>query len=133
MKWVAEYVYGWSERLSEFLINQVVSSDKDELLNIMKSSDVGFSVITDNQLEFNKLEIPIELIPFVRCWLWKNNFYRRDVRSKYLYAVNMALISARLYKKTTLRGAASTKQRHYILSLSEDNVFRREFPRSSRY
>ena len=128
-KWVAEYVYGWSERLSEFLINQVVSSEKDELLNIMKSADVGFSVITDDQLEFNKLEIPIELIPFVRCWLWKNNFYRKDVRSKYSYAVNTALISARLYKKTTLRGAASTKPRHQILYLGENNVFKREFPR----
>ena len=127
MKWVAECVYGWSERLSEFLINQVVSSDKDELLNIMKSSDVGFSVITDNQLEFNKLEIPIELIPLVRCWLWKNNFYHSDYCDEYMYSVNTALFSARLYEKTTLRGAATNKPRHHILWLGVNYDFRREF------
>ena len=128
MKWVAEYVYGWSKRLSELLMNQVVSSDKDELLNIMKSSDVGFSVITDDQLEFNKLEIPIELIPLVRCWLWKNNFYRLDAYSEYKYRVNTTLLSARLYETTTLRGAATTKPCHHILCLGVKKDFRREFP-----
>ena len=129
IKWTVECVYGWSKRLSELLMNQVVSSDKDELLNIMKSADVGFSVITDYQLEFNKLEIPIELIPLVRCWLWKNNFYRLDAYSEYMYRVNTTLLSARLYETTTLRGAATIKPCHHILCLGVNKDFRREFPR----
>ena len=128
-KRTAEHVYGWSKRLSEFLIKQVASSDNKELLGVMESNDAGFSVISNNQLDFNELKIPIELIPLVRCWLWKNNFYRKGISSEYMYLVNTRLLSIKLYEKTTLRGATSTKPCPPILCLNENKKFQSEFPR----
>lgn len=128
-KLAAEHVYGWKERLSEFLIHQVTSSDRELLLSLAKSADVNFDAISDDQMKLNELAIPVELVPLARRWLWNNGFYRRANRGDYEYVVNTSLLSELLYRKITLRGAATTKPHHHILSLGEFGGAEREYPR----
>lgn len=128
-KFAAEHVYGWTERLSEFLIHQVTSTDKELLLRLAKSADVDFAAISDGQIKLNELTIPVELIPLVRCWLWDNGFYRKAQRGDYEYVVNTIRLSELLYRPITLRGAAASKPYHHILSLGEFGGSEREYPR----
>lgn len=128
-KLAAEHIYDWTERLSEFLISQVASADKEQLLKDAESVGVNFTAISDDQIELNELRIPVELIPLARCWLWDNDYYRKANRGEYEYVVNTKRLSELLYGTTTLRGAAGPKPHHHILSLGEFGGSDREYQR----
>lgn len=128
-KFAAEHVYGWTKRLSEFLIHQVTITDKDLPRRLANFTAIDFTAISDEQIELNELTIPVELIPLVRFWLWDNGFYRRAQRGDYEYVVNTSRLSELLYRTITLRGAAASKPYHHILSLGECGGSEREYPR----
>ncbi|WP_297460731.1 hypothetical protein [Ferrovum sp.] len=129
-KRIAEHVYGWTERLSEFLLGQVTGSDFEKLVKSPKCDGIDFASTSDNQLEQDNLSIPAELIPRVRYWLWENNLYRETSNGEHKYVVNTIRLSELIYGSITLRGAASAKPCPTILNLSElDGVTSSEYPR----
>jgi len=128
-KLAAEHVYGWTTRLSEFLMHQIASIDKELPLRLAKSAGINFTAISDDQIKLNELTIPVESIPLARCWLWNNGFYRKAQRGDYEYVVNTTRLSELLYRTITLRGAAASKPYHHILSLGEFSWAECEYPR----
>lgn len=126
-KLAAEHVYNWTEKLSEFLLQQVASTDEEQPLILTKLTGVNFTAIPDDQIEINELKIPVDLIPLVRCWLWENGFYRKATGGEFI--VNTTRLSELLYGKTTLRGAAASKPCPRILNLGEFVRSEHEYPR----
>lgn len=126
-KLAAEHVYNWTEKLSEFLLQQVASTNVEQPLKLEKQTDVNFTAIPDDQIELNELKIPVDLIPLARCWLWDNGFYRKATGGEYV--VNTARLSELLYGASTLRGAAASKPCPRILNLGEFIQSEREYPR----
>lgn len=129
-KRIAEHVYGWTEKLSGFLSDQVTDSGSDQWAQIPVCDGVDFAATTENQLEQNALLIPDELIPRVRHWLWANGYYRAAQSGEFKYVVDTARLSEVLYGSTTLRGVASVKPSPVILNLSGcDQRASTEYPR----
>ena len=125
----AEYIYNWSEKLSQYLLEEIATSDKAELLSLIESvDDVDFTTLSEDQLESDNLLIPIEMIPLVRGWLWKNGYYYKPSKGMYSYVVNTRELAKQLYEKATLRGPKGTL-RPLILCLGECDDTQREYQR----
>lgn len=127
-KLAAEHIYRWTNTLSELLISKATNLDINFPMQLERSTGIDFSTITDDQINNNKLSIPLELIPRARCWLWENGFYRKN-SGNYEYVIVTTKLSKLLYQSTTLRGASSSKPKHHILSLGDLTIGYREYPR----
>lgn len=98
-------------------------------MRIKEDAGVDFEAISDEQLETNELNVPIDLIPLARRWLWENGFYRKAKSGDYKYVLTSTRLAKLLYGDTTLRGAASSKPCHEILNLGVLGTYSREYPR----
>ncbi|WP_338745332.1 hypothetical protein V3D52_24490 [Pseudomonas putida] len=116
--YVAVSTYDWNRRLNEYCIKTLENTDPttiDEcLLNNPTLSD-----ISPIQLEDNKLDIPLEIVPRVRAALFLSNVYHRVPVGG--HNVSSVKISAELYKNT-LAGKKRFKPTHRILGF----VWRKE-------
>lgn len=122
---IAEGVYGWADRLSEFCI-EILKLTPAEAINEILMSMPALSVITDEQREDNSLSLPLEMVPSIRACLFLNDYY--SFNSKKGYNVNSKKINQSIYKNT-IAGVGSQKPSHLILSYSlNDEVYVREFP-----
>lgn len=130
-KRIAEHVYAWSEKLSEFLINKVTCMEFEDLFQRTLPNGIDFTFISSGQLQNNSLLIPDRLIPRIRFWLWINNLYRRGqgVNGQYKYVVNTLKLSELVYESCSLRGAVTPKPCPEILNLGEVEFNRTEYPR----
>lgn len=120
-KRIAEHAYDWTNRLSEFLSNQVTGTNYEQWASPLKCNEIDFSAISIDQLEQDTLSIPDELIPHVRYWLWENGYYREAQKGEYKYVLNTTRLSEVIYGSTTLRGAVSVKPCPAILNLGESD------------
>jgi len=118
-KRIAEHIYAWSERLSNFLVDQITQINSKQLEDLPNCEEIDFFAISVNQTYPHNLSIPLDLIPRVRQWLWVNDYYREADKGEYKYVLNTKLLSKVIYGTLTLRGEASIKPCPAILSLGE--------------
>lgn len=129
-KRIAEHTYGWTERLSEFLLSKVSVTDHETLVRHPDWHGVDFAATPVDQVEQNRLSIPDALIPRVRQWLWNNGYYREARKDGNKYVVNTSKLSEEIYGPITLRGAASLKPCPAVLNLGVfDQAINTEYPR----
>lgn len=123
-----EHIYGWTERLSKYLIDKTEA--EHEALEVCTSDgqQIDLKIITDDQLTQNTLKIPLDRIPQVRSWVWRNGYYNKDRKGEYQFSINTKPIVEFIYGPFTLVGASSTKSIHPILSLGGVGRHVREFP-----
>jgi len=121
----AESIYDWSSTLTRYLLEQVSDLDNMGLLN---TSDIDFTSISDDQKDNDTLSIPFEMIPHIRCWLWRNNFYRKSYNNEYRYLPITTKLTSVLYGKRTLRGDAGPKPTPAILCMEKEGFIEQEYP-----
>lgn len=120
-KFISEAVYGWSKRLSLYCLNLTLntnSGDIDTALTQLPS----LKNITQDQIENNTLDIPLEIIPRIRAALYLNGIYRHSQKG---YNANSVTISKIIYRDT-IKGRSELKPTAEILSFNNDDHFTRE-------
>lgn len=118
----AESVYGWSKRLSLYCLNLALETNPVEIELAFKKWP-NLKNITDEQIESNTLDIPLEMIPRIRASLYINGIYR-SAREKG-YVPNSTTISKVIYRDT-LKGRFEDKPAAEILSVKDEGSFSRE-------
>jgi hypothetical protein len=122
---IAEGLYGWSKRLSEFCLKLLDETPKD-IIDVVLNDHPYLTVVTDEQREANSLPIPLGLVPSIRACLYLRKYYSYNPRKG--YNVNSKKINKCVYSNI-LSGALSQKPIHGILSYSLSNeVYSRECP-----
>lgn len=122
-----ESIYCWNEKLSDYLLKQLEHSDLNELDELIKKSPHDLYEINIEQLEKNKLTIPLEKIPYIRAWLSMNNLYIFNRHSDYEKDPSLKSIALEIYKNT-LFGRFSVTSKPEILKLKIKAFSITEYP-----
>ncbi|WP_158178597.1 integrase [Pseudomonas viridiflava] len=121
---ISESVYNWKERLREFCMGLLHSSNVIALDAVIQNKP-SISIITPAQLDEDSLEVPHELIPRIRAALYLNNLYHKQIGGN---QPNTTLISKLVYPET-LWGKNQAKITYDILCYNDESVlFEREYP-----
>ncbi|CAK1804103.1 Integrase [Vibrio crassostreae] len=121
----SEAFYDWSDRLSQYLLDEVEKADHLEIEDLLrKKPDLG--VITPDQTNEKRLSIPINQVPKVRAILFLKGFYYENRENFKLTANSKKLSSVIL--RNTLKAKKTKKPLFLVLNLPNENVSRREYP-----
>lgn len=121
---IAESVYDWSNRLREFCMSSLNSSNQVALHAVLQNNPT-ISIITQDQVDEDKLDLPYELIPKIRASLYLKNLYHRQAKGN---QPNTVMISNLIYPET-LWGKHQSKPVPEILCYHEEiGTFQRELP-----
>lgn len=125
---IAESIYDWSSALKAFLLSHLAGESSTDFSDQDVPGDVEFDSVSEQQAENGGLDIPVNTVPMIRRWLWKNGFYRKSYKHRYLYIPNLSKLARAIYGKTTLRGSVGKKPFPSVLGLTEVNHDRKEYP-----
>ncbi len=113
----AESVYGWSERISQFLIEGVDSTPIHNLNEVLEMNPYLSDLSTIDMDEYN-LYFPIEFIPKAKAYLYLNGYYINNKRCG--RAPNTISLSKIIYART-LKGKDFDKPTIQALSYKLSN------------
>lgn len=122
-----ESIYCWNEKLSDYLLKQLEHSDLNELDELIRKSPHDLYEINIEQLEKNKLTIPLEKISYIRAWLSMNNLYMFNKHSDYEKDPELKSIALEIYKNT-LFGRFAVTSKPEILKLKKRGFSITEHP-----
>lgn len=105
-----ESIYCWNEKLSDYLLKQLEQSDLNKLDELIIKSPHDLYEINIEQLEKNKLTIPLEKIPYIRAWLSMKNLYMFNKHSDYEKDPRLKSIAIEIYKNTLFGRFAVTSK-----------------------
>jgi hypothetical protein len=119
-----ETIYNWSARLRAFCLDLLDQTDEEAIQETINSNP-QLSIITQEQMDADSLDIPYKLIPRVRAALYIKDFY---YTANYGMHPSTALLSKLIYPET-LYGKNQIRSRHPILCFNNDcSQFHREHP-----
>jgi len=120
-----ESVYGWRNRLRDYCLNLLNSTDEAKILSTLNAIP-QMHVITTEQSDDDNLGILHALIPRIRAALYLNGLYHKQVKNG--NQPNSARIAEQIYKDT-IYGRHGRKSLYTILCYNENaSTFDREYP-----
>jgi hypothetical protein len=121
---IFESVYNWRNRLQQYCLNLLKTTDKNKILATLKNLP-KISVITSEQQDDDTLGIHHSLIPQVRAALYLKGLYHKQVING--SQPNTTLLSKEIYPET-LWGKNQAKSTHTILCFNDNtSTFDREY------
>jgi hypothetical protein len=121
---IAESVYKFPTKASEFCLQLTLDTPNDIIENILQTNP-SLLDISESILEESKFEFPTNLIPSIRAAMLHHGYYIGHNAAG--YTVNTARIAEKIYPNT-LRKQVIKSRIHILSFYPEEPAYRRELP-----